>query len=64
MTQKHEYRPRILNETEVKRLMKQKHINFVDAFSRQIKELFIVKNPEYAGPKKAGGIRLKNLQIF
>ncbi len=59
-----EYKPSILNRREAEKLMKQKHINFVDAFSHQLKELFIIKNPEYAGPRKADGYKTKEFTIF
>lgn len=64
MTQKQEYKPEILNEKEAKRLIKQKHINFVDAFSYQVRELFIIKSPEYAGPKKEHGYKTKEFADF
>ncbi|MFA5932136.1 MAG: ThiF family adenylyltransferase [Candidatus Paceibacterota bacterium] len=64
MEQKNEYRPKILNKKEAEKLMKQKHINFVDAFSHQLKELFIIKNPLYAGPKKTEGYKTKEFTNF
>lgn len=53
-----------MNEREAKRLMRQKHVNFVDAFSHQIKELFIIKNPEYAGPRKTESYETKKFADF
>ncbi len=54
----------ILNEDEANKLKKQKHINFVDAFSHQIKELFIIHNPQYAGKKKEEGYKTKEFKDF
>ena len=65
MLQKHEYKPQILKESKVKRLIQgEKRINFVDAFSYQVKELFLVKNPQYAGPRKEEAYRTKEFLTF
>jgi tRNA A37 threonylcarbamoyladenosine dehydratase len=64
MLQKYEYKPQILKESKIKRLTQKKHINFVDAFSSQIKELFLIKNPKYAGPRKEEGYKTKEFIIF
>jgi hypothetical protein len=64
MTQKNEYKPEILNEIEAKKLKKQKHIIFVDAFSYQVKELFIIKNPQYSGESKEEGYKTKDFKDF
>lgn len=64
MTQKQEYEPIILSEIRAKKLMKKKSINFVDAFSHQMKELFIIKNPKYAGAGKAEGYKTKEFAVF
>jgi len=42
-----EYKPIILSEVETKKLIRQKNINFVDAFSSQLEELFEIENTEY-----------------
>ncbi|MBI3888377.1 ThiF family adenylyltransferase [Candidatus Nomurabacteria bacterium] len=64
MTRKQEYKPVILSEIETKKLMKNKSINFVDAFSFQVKELFIIKNPEYAGPEKEKAYQTREFADF
>src|ERR1035437_6665951 len=64
MMKKNEYKPEILNEKEAKRLMKLKYINLVDAFSRQLKELFVIDNPIYSGEKKEEGYQTKKFQEF
>lgn len=47
------YKPLFLNDAEAKRLKKRfSHIITVDAFSRQIKELFFIDNPQYVGENK------------
>lgn len=55
------YKPVILSETEAKKLIKQKHINFVDAFSSQLEELFEIENTEYV--QSAGGDAYKTKEF-
>lgn len=64
MSKKQEYKPKILSEIEAKRLIRQKNINFVDAFSSQTKELFLIENPEYSGSRKEEGYKTKEFSIF
>lgn len=45
-------------------LTKKPHIVLVDAFSHQLKELFIIENPIYSGEKKEEGFQTKNFQEF
>lgn len=45
-------------------LTEQPHTVLVDAFSHQLKELFIIENPIYAGEKKEEGFQTKNFQEF
>ncbi len=59
-----EYRPKTLKEIEVKKILKQKHINFVDAFLYQVKELFLIKNPKYTGPQKEKAYKTKEYKDF
>jgi molybdopterin/thiamine biosynthesis adenylyltransferase len=62
--QKNEHKPKLLSEIEAKRLLKLKHINFVNAFSNQTKELFIIENPIYAGERKEEGYKTKKFADF
>ncbi|MEX2052347.1 MAG: ThiF family adenylyltransferase [Candidatus Paceibacterota bacterium] len=64
MLQKHEYKPKTLKENEANILIKEKHINFVDAFTSQIKELFIIKNSKYACERKIEGYQTKEFIKF
>jgi molybdopterin/thiamine biosynthesis adenylyltransferase len=53
------------DEKEVSILLKkQPHIVLVDAFSHQLKELFIVENPIYAGETKAEGYQTEKYKEF
>lgn len=53
------------DEVEVKTLLKsQPHIILVDIFSFQLKELFIILNPIYAGEKKEEGFQTEKFQEF
>jgi molybdopterin/thiamine biosynthesis adenylyltransferase len=49
-----QFKPVIIdNENELKELMEEKpYLSFVDAFSRQIKELFLIDNMEFIGQNK------------
>jgi len=52
-------------EGEVQDLViKQPHVVLVDAFSTQLKELFIIENPIYAGEKKAEGYQTEKFKEF
>jgi molybdopterin/thiamine biosynthesis adenylyltransferase len=53
------------DEKAMQELLKEKpHIKLVDAFSHQLKELFIVENPTYAGERKQEGFKTKEFQDF
>ncbi|MFA6353322.1 MAG: ThiF family adenylyltransferase [Candidatus Paceibacterota bacterium] len=64
MIQEYEYKPKILTETEVKKLKKQKHIKIVDVFSNQLKELFIIKNLGYVGQEKEKVYQTREFKNF
>lgn len=53
------------DEKEIQALLKkQPHTILVDAFSRQLKELFIIENPIYAGERKEEGFQTKKFKKF
>jgi molybdopterin/thiamine biosynthesis adenylyltransferase len=51
-------------DSQAKQIKKSAHITYVDAFEFQLKELFIIKNPEYAGLKKTVGYKTKEFANF
>ena len=53
------------DEMSVKALLaKLPHTVLVDAFSRQLKELFIIENPIYAGERKEEGFQTEKYREF
>ncbi len=59
------YKPELIKDTgKLKLLKKQKNASFVDAFERQIKELFLIKNTAFAGEPKDKIFNTKEFRIF
>jgi len=60
------YTPTSLEDDKVLQelLAKHPHTILVDAFSRQLKELFIIENPIYAGEKKEEGFQTEKFKEF
>ena len=59
------YKPEIIRDTnKIKTLLKDKGVNYVDAFSHQLKELFIIQNHAYIGLPKSDVWKTQDFKNF
>lgn len=59
-----ENKPKFISEEEAEKLSEKDHVIFVDAFTPQMKELYIINNPKLNGPDKAKVFETQEFKDF